>query len=309
MHCSARLSLDGLVSAMLLLEARQVQDVGLANPKDVLDGLAKVDGNDVLVSLPYHAAAGQWHDHHVSEAIRLAEARAIGYNLRGECLPDVPSTARILWEQLGGGERFPWAFAQWVDAADALEQAGLTPEMVQAPSEHLLLGFLLEVEADSPFPCTQPLATRFFDLVQLCRRMPAPAVLDSPACHAARLRLAAGQHEYDAMVRSRSSVQQGVLLTDLRGLDFQPPGIQAQDFLNFPEAHAQVRLSSDPGGENVRLVVRHSPFVPRSGPAIGALMAPLGGYGHHGAGVCELFVPLLEQALAGVLAALRNAAN
>ncbi|AGW14933.1 hypothetical protein DGI_3229 [Megalodesulfovibrio gigas DSM 1382 = ATCC 19364] len=304
MRCRARLSLDGLVSAMLLLECRVVHEVTVTDPKDVLDGLTKVDACDVLVSLPYHAAAGQWHDHHLSEAIRLEEAWALGFRLQGECLPDVPSTARILWTHLNTMHRVSAMLEPWVQAADALEQQGFSPHALAHPDAAMLLGLLLEAEAEAPGEPAPPLTARFADLVQLGRRHPPEQVLEHAACRAARHRLQTAARAYEDAIRQCSTLSGTVLMTDLRPLNAVPPGVAARDFLFFPQARTQLRLAWEPDGHNVRISVRHSPFQQPPAPAVGELMPACGGYGHRRAGQCVVYAPLVPETIAGLLARL-----
>ncbi|MCA1987163.1 MAG: hypothetical protein LDL27_11920 [Desulfovibrio sp.] len=306
LRCRARLSLDGLVSAMLLLECRVAQEVVLTDPKEVLDGLARVDSCDVLVSLPYHEAAGQWHDHHLSEALRLEEAWSLGFRLHGECLPDVPSTARILWTQLSLTHRMPPDLESWVQAADALEQQGYSPDVLDRPSETMLLGLLLEAEASAVPGTPTPLTARFADLVHLGRRQPPELLLMHPVVRAVSQGIEAAAPAYAHAIRQCSTLTGTVLTTDLRPLDTVPPGIPARDFLLYPKARTQVRLTRDTDPRNVRITVRHSPFQDIPDPAIGELMPACGGYGHRRAGQCVVYGPLAQEILEGLMASLKS---
>lgn len=310
MRCVTRLSLDGLVCAMLLEEVQQTQDVILADPKPLLDQtlppLLRLGSGDVLASLPYYGSTRQWYSHHISEALRLEQEDATALDLQDGCQPEAPSSARIIWESFGPA-RFPAYYQEWVQTVDLLEQGGFPPNALVNPPSALMLGFLLDAESQAMDQSSQPLASRFGELVRLCRRQPAGAVLHAFACLDAWGRVHGSALAYAETISAQTTRQQGVLLTDLRGQDPLPHGVPSQDFLLFPKATSQIRLTWDASRENVRITLRHSPFLPRHGPSIGELLAGYGGFGHHRAGVCEVYAPLADAAVRWLVAALAQA--
>ena len=72
MRLLTRSDFDGLGCAVLLKEARLLDDIKFVHPKDVQDGKVEVTRDDVLTNVPYVPGCGLWFDHHSSEAERAA---------------------------------------------------------------------------------------------------------------------------------------------------------------------------------------------------------------------------------------------
>ena len=71
MRLVTRSDFDGLVCAMILKEAKMIDEIKFVHPKDVQDGMVVLTENDITTNLPYDESVFLCFDHHVSEAKAL----------------------------------------------------------------------------------------------------------------------------------------------------------------------------------------------------------------------------------------------
>ena len=71
MRLVTRSDFDGLVCGALLLEAGIIDSWKFAHPKDIQDGLVRINENDCLANVPFVEGCGLWFDHHSSEHERM----------------------------------------------------------------------------------------------------------------------------------------------------------------------------------------------------------------------------------------------
>ena len=93
MRLVTRSDFDGLACGALLLEAGVIDSWKFAHPKDIQDGLVRINENDCLANVPFVEGCGLWFDHHSSEHERMElEGRYHGESRTS------PSCARIIYE-------------------------------------------------------------------------------------------------------------------------------------------------------------------------------------------------------------------
>ena len=84
-----RSDFDGLVCAVLLKELDLIDEIKFVHPKDMQDGLVKINDRDITTNLPYVEGCHLAFDHHLSETVR------VGKRDNHIIDPDAPSAARV----------------------------------------------------------------------------------------------------------------------------------------------------------------------------------------------------------------------
>ena len=96
-----RADFDGVVSGGLLIGLDMVDEIVIAEPKDMQDGNIAITSNDIITNLPYVEGVRLCFDHHLSETVRVGEKENLIIN------PNMPTAARVVYEHFGGKASFP----------------------------------------------------------------------------------------------------------------------------------------------------------------------------------------------------------
>ncbi|MEJ5944234.1 exopolyphosphatase [Pseudokineococcus basanitobsidens] len=304
-----RSDFDGLVCAVLLRQVGLVDEITFVHPKDVQDGVVEITGRDVLTNLPYDPRAHLVFDHHSSETLRLDLRGAPAGRPNHVIDADAPSAARVVYEHLGGAERFPHVSAELMDAVDRADSAAYGIEEVLDPQGWTLLNVLMDSRTG---------LGRFRDfrvsnyqlmmqLVDACiEHQDAEEILALPDV-AERVRLYRAQHElFVAQLRRCSRVVGDVVVVDLREEEVIHAGNRFVVYALHPQARVSVHVMWGRERLNTVLAVGKS-IVDRTSPVdVGAVCLAHGGGGHHAAGTCQVPHADAEHVLAEVVDAVRG---
>ena len=295
-----RSDFDGLVCAVLLRHVGLIDEITFVHPKDVQDGAVEITERDILTNLPYAPAAHLVFDHHHSEALRTG-----GTAPNHVIHPDAPSAARVVFDHLGGAERFPDVSPELMDAVDRADSAAYGIEEILEPTGWTLLNFLMDSRTG---------LGRFRDfrisnyqlmmqLIEACsEHRDAGEILALPDV-AQRAALYTEQHDaFVSQLRRVGRVEGDVVIVDLRDEETIHAGNRFMVYALFPEARVSVHVIWGRQKLNTVLAVGKS-IVDRTSPAdIGAVMLTYGGGGHVAAGTCQVPHADAERVLAEVVA-------
>lgn len=133
-----RSDLDGIVSAALLKSAGEIDDILFAHPRDIQDGSLDVGPNDILTCLPPHPKASRIYAHrHSADDALCAPDHII-------CNTDAGSTSEVIYNYLGGADRFPFLSSQLLATTRAINTASLSKQDILTPSGWTMLGYLTD---------------------------------------------------------------------------------------------------------------------------------------------------------------------
>ena len=96
-----RADFDGVVSSGLLIELDMVDEIVIAEPKDMQGGNIAITSNDIITNLPYVEGVHLCFGHHLSETVHVGEKENLIIN------PNMPTAARVVYEHFGGKASFP----------------------------------------------------------------------------------------------------------------------------------------------------------------------------------------------------------
>lgn len=293
MRLLTRSDFDGLACAVFLKEAGVIDSWQFAHPKDLQDGLIPVGPNDCLANVPFVPGCGLWFDHHSSET----ERKACEGQYVGESRPS-PSAAHIVYDYYGGKERFPH-FGDLLEAVDKVDSANLTSEEIQHPSKWILLGFVMD-------PRTGLGRFRNFTisnyqlmekLIDWCRTMTIDEIMELPDV-TERVALYNEQTElFIEMVKAHTTVQEQLIVTDLRGVSPIYTGNRFLIYSLYPEQNISVWIVDGKGGNGCSAAVGHSILNRTCKVEVGSLMLKYGGGGHRVVGTCQFSSETMDEKL------------
>lgn len=304
MRLVTRSDFDGLACAVFLKEAGVIDSFKFVHPKDLQDGLIKVDENDCLANVPFVEGCGLWFDHHSSEA----ERNAYKGKYKGDSRQS-PSAAHIVYDYYGGKERFP-DFDDLLEAVDKVDSANLTKDEILTPPDWILLGFIMD-------PRTGLGRFRKFTisnyqlmekLVDWCRTMSINQIMNLPDI-VERVEMYHEQlEEFIKMVVAHTTEynDEHLVVSDLRGVETIYTGNRFMIYSMYPNASISVWIVSGRGGKGCSAAVGHSVLNRTSKVDVGELMLKYGGGGHHVVGTCQFSDEIMDEKIASLINDIRQ---
>jgi nanoRNase/pAp phosphatase (c-di-AMP/oligoRNAs hydrolase) len=306
MRLLTRSDFDGLVCAVLLVEASVVNEYKFVHPIDIHEGKYEITANDVLANIPYVAGCGLWFDHHYSEMERLKLYSSCKYNGKSEL---APSCARVIYDYYGGAARFS-RFEQsgMMASVDKCDSGHLTREDIMNPSGWVLLSFIMDPRTglgrykDYRISNYQLMEA----LIEYCRTKNVADVLQIPDVSERVQRYFQQEKEYENMLKTHSCIDGNVLVIDLLNVDPILAGNRFKEYVLFPKPNVSIRLIWGQNRQNVVLTCGHSILNETLKANIGALMLKYGGGGHPTVGTCQVPVADYLQVKNELIAALKE---
>ena len=283
MRLLTRSDFDGLACAVFLKEAGIIDHFKFVHPKDLQDGLVEVSSDDCLANVPFVEGCGLWFDHHSSEE----ERNAYQGKYEGESRHS-PSCAHIIYDYYGGKEKYP-NFDALLEAVDKVDSANLTINEILHPTDWILLGFIMDPRTG---------LGRFHDfaisnyqlmekMIDWCHTKDIHEILCEPDVKE-RIELYWDQNDkFIGMVKAHSKVENGIILSDLRGVDPIYTGNRFLIYSLYPEANISVWIVNGKGGLGCSAAVGYSVLNRSCSIDVGKLMLKYGGGGHKVVGTCQ----------------------
>ncbi|MEG0527069.1 MAG: exopolyphosphatase [Longicatena sp.] len=297
MRLLTRSDFDGLACAVFLKEVGIIDNWKFVHPKDLQDGLVEVTKDDCLANVPFVEGCGLWFDHHSSEEERNAyQGKYVGDSR--QC----PSCAHIVYDYYGGKERFP-NYDELLEAVDKVDSANLQIDEILHPKDWILLGFIMDPRTG---------LGRFRDftisnyqlmekMIDWCRVMDIHEILAQPDV-VERVELYWEQNEkFVEMVMEHTTVENNIIISDLRGVETIYTGNRFLIYSMYPEANISVWIVNGKGGLGCSAAVGYSVLNRTCQIDVGKLMLKYGGGGHHVVGTCQFDDEHMIEGLASLL--------
>ncbi len=288
MRLMTRSDFDGLVCAVLLVEAGIVDKYEFIHPKDLQDGLVKVNNDDVLANVPYVPGCGLWFDHHSSENQRLSISQEFQFE---GCSQIVPSCARVIYDYYGGAQVFKkFDDNGMMKAVDRCDSGQLSLSDIQNPEGWVMLSFIMDPRTGLGYHRDYRISnySLMIDLIQYCRVFPAEHILQLPDVKERVDRYLAQEKQYQDMIQQNSRVQDNLLIIDLLGVDNIKVGNRFKEYALFPDQNISLRMFWGRNREKVVFSCGHSILNSSSQTNVGQLMLQYGGGGHTRVGTCQV---------------------
>jgi nanoRNase/pAp phosphatase (c-di-AMP/oligoRNAs hydrolase) len=302
MRLVTRSDFDGLVCAVLLVEAGVVDSYQFVHPKDVQDGKVPVTKDDVLTNIPYVPGCGLWFDHHSSEEERLKLKEELKYE--GDSRP-APSCARVVYDYYGGAKKFSKLDETGLMAGvDKSDSADFTNDEILEPKGWNLLSFIMDARTGLGRYRDYRISNYKLmeDMIQYCRTMTAEQILELDDVKERVKRYFEQEAAYEKMIKDCSSVDGNVLTINLLEVDEIVSGNRFKEYVLFPAINVSIRVLWGRAKQNVVFTVGHSIVNKTSKTDVGSLMLKHGGGGHRVVGTCQVDADGWEKKLAEVVA-------
>jgi nanoRNase/pAp phosphatase (c-di-AMP/oligoRNAs hydrolase) len=292
MRLITRGDLDGLTSAVLLMQKEQIDELDFAHPRDMQDGLIDVQPGDIIANLPYHPNASLWFDHHESE-----EEKAEVSDYKG-LYGVAPSAARLVYRYYN--DRSLDKFGELLSETDRVDSARLAVEDVLHPEGWVLLSYTLD-----PRSGLGQFKQYFRNLAELAGTASVDEVMLNAEVVDRAERFLGEQERFEAVTREFSYLDRGVIITDFRELDTTPVGNRFLVYTVYPQGSISVRVFWGKNRQNVVAAIGHSIFNRSSKVHVGNLCGKFGGGGLKGAGTVQFSVDEADAKIVELLSEIR----
>lgn len=281
-----RSDFDGLVCAVLLKEMDLVGEIAFVHPKDMQDGKVAIGPNDITTNLPYVEGCHLAFDHHLSETLRLGDARPANHIID----PEAPSAARVVYKHYGGAPAFPHISPAMIVAVDKADSAQFTLQEIRDPLGWVLLSFLMDARTglgrfrDFRVPNYQLMMM----LIDYCRDhdideiLALPDVKERADLYGAHVDPAAQQ------LRRCSTVHGKLVVLDLRNEATIYATNRFMLYAQNPACNISIHVLWGVKRQNTVFAIGKSIVSRGSKVNIGELCLKYGGGGHANAGTCQI---------------------
>ncbi len=304
MRLLTRSDYDGLVCAVLLVEAGVVDEYTFVHPKDIQDGKVTVTKNDVLANIPYVSGCGLWFDHHSSEKERL-ESR-LEFKGKSEV---APSCARVIYDYYGGAAKFArYDENGLMVSVDKSDSGNLTAEDITNPKGWILLSFIMDPRTGLGRYRDYRISNYNLmeDMIKYCREMDVEEILSKPDVQERIKRYYEQEKAYEAMINANSKADGNVLIIDLHNVEEILCGNRFKEYVLFPDQNISMRIIWGFKKQNMVITCGHSIINRTSKTNVGSLMLKYGGGGHAVVGTCQVPIDQWEKVRDELIAVIKK---
>jgi nanoRNase/pAp phosphatase (c-di-AMP/oligoRNAs hydrolase) len=293
-----RSDFDGMVSGVLLKHLDMIDEVVFVHPKDMQDGKVEITLRDITTNLPYVEGAHLVIDHHASETVRIGE-RPDYINV-----PEAASASGVVYEFLGGEDKFPPEFEAMIDVADKVDSGNYSREEVLHPEGWVLLSFLLDPRTGlgrfKDFRHTKD--ELMIELIDHCVELSVEEILNLPDI-AERSELYFEHKEKFTEQIGRCAAHFGnVVVLDLRNEETIWSGNRFVIYALHLDQNISIHVMWGKDRQNTVFAAGKSISNLTSKTQVGELMLARGGGGHEAAGTCQVDNDKAEDTLAELIA-------
>jgi nanoRNase/pAp phosphatase (c-di-AMP/oligoRNAs hydrolase) len=293
-----RSDFDGLVCAVLLQHLEMIDDILFVHPKDMQDGKIAISDHDITTNLPFVPGVHLAFDHHLSETLRNP-----GERKNHVIAPEAPSAARVVYDYYGGAKAFPAAWGDMMAAVDKGDAARFNEQEVLHPESWDLLNFLMDARTGlgrfRDFRISN--YKLMMDLIALCKTHTIEQIMASPDVKERKDLYFEHAEQCKQQIRRCASVQQNLLVLDLRKEDVIFAGNRFIVYALFPQTNISIHVLWGLKNQNTVFATGKSILNRSSKTNIGALMLEYGGGGHENAGTCQVENARSEEVLAALI--------
>lgn len=280
-----RSDFDGLVCAALLKELDMIDDIKFVHPKDMQDGKVEITNKDITTNLPYVGGVHLAFDHHLSETVRLE-----GQRENHIIDPEAPSATRVLYNYLGGKEKFSDKWDEILEAVDKADSAQFTREEILKPERWVLLNYLMDPRTGlgrfREFRISN--YNLMMELIDNCKDHSIEQILEFPDVKERVDLYFTLQEQFITQIKRCATVHKNLVVLDLQNEEIIYPGNRFMIYALYPECNISIHRLWGLQKQNTVFATGKSILNRTSKTNIGELMLQYGGGGHQNAGTCQI---------------------
>lgn len=272
MRLITRANLDGIGCGVLITRMESIEQVVFAHPQYIPKGTVEVEEGDIIANLPFHPKAGMWFSNN-----QKAESKSDkSFNIKGK-RGFAPSTTRLVYDFYDSPRLKK--FEGFIRESDRIDNANLTIDDVLNPEGWVLLSYTLD-----PFMGLAAYHGYAFSvMVSIQNGSHVNQILDMPEVRGRIGRYRMDAEEFKLELVDRSTLEENVIVTDLRETETMPVGNRFLAFALFPDGNVQVGLSLHNDQTELRVRLGKSIFNRTCEVHLGRLAEKYGGGGVSGA--------------------------
>ena len=279
-----RSDMDGLVCGTLLKYLGIIDEITFVHPKDMQDGKIEVTSTDITTNLPYVDGVYLAFDHHFSETLRNEKKDNHIID------PDAPSAAEVVYQHLGGSEKFPPRFTDMMDAANKADSASFSKDDILDPRGWDLLSFLMDSRTGlgrfREFTVSN--YQLMMDLIDYCADHNIDEILALPDVKERVDLYNRYEDEFEDQLHRCSTIYDNLILIDYRGEEIIYPGNRFLIYALYPKTNISIHAVWGKDKQNVVFSTGKSIINKTSNTNVGELMLKYDGGGHKAAGGCQI---------------------
>jgi nanoRNase/pAp phosphatase (c-di-AMP/oligoRNAs hydrolase) len=278
-----RSDFDGLVCAVLLKHVGLIDEVKFVHPKDMQDGRIEIGPGDITTNLPFVEGVYLAFDHHRSEVLRVGRQDNHVIDERA------PSAARVVYDYYGG-DRFPAAWTEMMEAVDQGDSAQYTIGDILDPKGWALLNYVMD--ARTGLGRFQDFRVSNYQLMMMlidyCRDHGIDDILALPDVKERTDLYFKHSDAAKEQIRRCSTVHGNLVVLDLRQEETIWACNRFMIYALFPACNVSLHAMWGLKRQNTVFAIGKSILNRSSRTNIGELCLIYGGGGHAAAGTCQV---------------------
>lgn len=286
MRLVTRSDFDGLVCAMILKEAKLIDDIKFVHPKDVQDGKVELSDNDITTNLPFDNRVHLCFDHHESEVSRVPDADTSKWIIDGHAR----SAARVVYNYYKDKYDLHRISDEIMAAVDKGDSADFTQEEVLKPTGWVLMNFIMDSRTGlgrfHEFRISN--YDLMMELIDYCLEHSVDEVLELPDVKERVEMYFEHQERFKVQLSHVAHMDGRCIVIDLRNEETIYTGNRFLVYALYPNAYFSVHLVRGFQGQNTPIMIGKSIFRSGVDKDIGELCLKYGGGGHKNAGTCQV---------------------
>lgn len=286
MRLVTRSDFDGLVCAMILKEAKLIDDIKFVHPKDVQDGKVDLSDNDITTNLPYDERVHLCFDHHESELSRKPNADRSKWIIDG----NARSAARVVYNYYKDQYDLHRISDEIMAAVDKGDSADFTKEEILNPTGWVLMNFIMDARTGLGRFHNFKISNYdlMMKLIDFCLEHSIEDVLELPDVKERVDMYFSHQEQFRAQLEKVSHMDGRCVIVDLRNEETIYTGNRFLIYALYPDAYFSVHLAVGFQGQNTPVMIGKSILKDGVDKDIGEICLKYGGGGHKNAGTCQL---------------------
>lgn len=286
MRLVTRSDFDGLVSAMILKEAKMIDEIKFVHPKDVQDGMVVLTENDITTNLPYDDSVFLCFDHHVSELSRNSEEIASNWIIDG----NAQSAARVVYNYYKEKCDLHRISEELMEAVDKCDSANFNKEEILNPQGWTLLSFIMDSRTGLGRFHNFRISNYDFmmELIDLCLEKSLDEILEEPDVKERVDMYFSHQEKFKEQLERIGKIDGRCIIVDLRDESEIYTGNRFLIYALYPDVYFSIHIAKGKQRNITPLMIGKSILKNGVDKNIGEICLKYGGGGHKNAGTCQL---------------------
>ena len=304
MRLVTRSDFDGLVCAMILKEAKMIDEIKFVHPKDVQDGMVVLTENDITTNLPYDDSVFLCFDHHVSELSRNADGEHSNWIIDG----NARSAARVVYNYYKEKCDLTRISDELMAAVDKSDSADFSREEILNPEGWVLMSFIMDSRTGLGRFHNFRISNYDFmmKLIDLCLEKTLDEILQDDDVKERVELYFSHQEKFKEQLDRIARIDGRCIVVDLREENEIYTGSRFLVYALYPDVYFSIHIAKGKQRNITPLMIGKSILKDGVDKNIGEICLKYDGGGHKNAGTCQLSNDKVDTVLTDILSYLNS---